>query len=272
MTVLDQSSTPTARPESHRPTVLQVVPALEAGGVERGTVEIAVGLKQAGWRAVVASSGGAMERELARAEAHHVTLPLAVKNPFVIYRNAARLAALIEAEDIDIVHARSRAPAWSAYLAAKRTGRPFVTTFHGAYRENPAKHYYNLVMAKGDRVIAISDFIAGHIRSHFDVAETRLVTIHRGVDTSVFDPGKVSAERMIQLAESWRLEDGATVILLPARLTRILLSLSFRTPTYLILAFFSAARSLRMRASADRSLVQVQVRRRRCFLDLLPIL
>jgi len=216
-----QSSIAAAAAGTRPPTVLQVLPALESGGVERGTVEIAAGLHTAGWRALVASSGGAMEYELARIGAEHVTLPLDRKNPIIIHRNAARLARLILGQGVDLVHARSRAPAWSAYLAARRTGRPFVTTFHGAYGSAPWKHWYNAVMAKGDVVIAISDFIAEHVRRHHHVEAQRLVTIHRGVDTAVFDPARVSAERIVRLAQSWRLDDGASVILLPARLTRL---------------------------------------------------
>lgn len=216
-----QSSIAAAAAGTRPPAVLQVVPALESGGVERGTVEIAAGLRDAGWRALVASSGGAMEPELARLAAEHVTLPLDRKNPFVIHRNASQLARLIEARGVDLIHARSRAPAWSALLAARRTGRPFVTTFHGAYHETPLKHWYNAVMAKGDAVIAISDFIAEHVRRYYAVDDDRLVTIHRGVDTAAFDPARVSAERIVQLARAWRLDDGAAVVMLPARLTRL---------------------------------------------------
>jgi glycosyltransferase involved in cell wall biosynthesis len=221
MTLTEQSSTRLTRPESRAPVVLQAVPALNSGGVERGTVEIAGALKAAGWRAVVASSGGTMENELARAGAEHVTMPLERKDPLAILRNAGRLAKLIRSRDVALVHARSRAPAWSALIAARHAKRPFVTTFHGAYRENGLKHWYNMVMAKGDVIIAISDFIADHVRRHFRIDESRLVTIHRGVDTTIFDPTRVSAERMIQLANAWRLEDGKSVVLLPARLTRI---------------------------------------------------
>ena len=113
--------------------MLQVVPSLVSGGAERGTVELAAALVAAGWTAYVASAGGPMEREITRAGASHLTLPLASKNPLVMRRNAAALARLIRQLDIDIVHARSRAPAWSAWSAARATGRHFVTTFHNAY-------------------------------------------------------------------------------------------------------------------------------------------
>ena len=113
--------------------MLQVVPRLASGGVERGTVEVAAALAAAGWRSYVASSGGKMVHEITRHGSRHITLPLASKNPLVMRGNVARLAAVIEQYGINLVHARSRAPAWSAWAAARRTGRHFVTTVHNAY-------------------------------------------------------------------------------------------------------------------------------------------
>ena len=203
------------------PTVLQVLPALGTGGVERGAVDVAAALASAGWRALVASSGGAKEREVQRAGAECVTLPLASKSPFAMRANVDRLATLIGAEDVSLVHARSRAPAWSAFYAARRTGRPFVTTFHGTYNYgNRLKRLYNSVMARGERVIAISHFIADHLREHYGVAESRIRVVHRGIDFSQFDPARASSERIIKLAGQWRLPDGVPVIMLPGRLTR----------------------------------------------------
>ena len=207
--------------ESRPRSVLQVLPALETGGVERGAVDIAAAVAAAGWRALVASSGGAMVRELVRAGAEHVTLPLARKSPFALRANVTPLATLIESEGVDIVHARSRAPAWSAYEAARRTGRPFVTTFHGTYNfGNALKRWYNGVMARGDRVIAISDFIADHVRRNYGVGDERLRVVPRGIDLEVFDPARVNSERIVQLAGKWRLPDGVPVVMLPGRLTR----------------------------------------------------
>ncbi len=203
------------------PVVLQVLPALETGGVERGTVDVAAALAAAGGLAVVASSGGPMVRELERAGGLHVTLPVHSKNPFVMRRNVGRLTDLIEAHEVEIVHARSRAPAWSALAAARRTQRPFVATFHGTYGHgNPVKRRYNAVMTRGDVVIAISNFIAEHIRETYGVAIGRVRVIHRGVDLDLFSPRRVSAERMIDLAERWRLTDEDAVVMLPGRLTR----------------------------------------------------
>jgi len=201
--------------------VLQVLPRLVAGGVERGTVDVAAALVAAGWNAIVASAGGPMVRELQRAGAIHVTLPLASKNPLVIRANIARLAALITSHNVDIVHARSRAPAWSARYAAKRTGRHLVTTMHNVYGEGSAlKRRYNSVMAAGERVIAISGFVAEHAMKVYGVAAERLRVIPRGVDLLRFDPDRVTPDRLIALIKPWRLPDGVPVVLLPGRLTR----------------------------------------------------
>jgi len=203
------------------PAVLQVLPALVTGGVERGTVEIAAALAHAGWRSVVASAGGPMVREIERAGAEHVVLPLAAKNPLAIRRNIDRLAELIEARSIDLVHARSRAPAWSAFYAAQRTRRRFVTTFHNIYGgENRLKRLYNAIMARGERVIAISDFVGAHARTVYHVNPSQLRIIPRGVDLSRFDPDSISQSRIIRLAGEFRLQDGVPVVMLPGRVTR----------------------------------------------------
>lgn len=204
------------------PVVLGVVPRLITGGAERGAVDVSVALAKAGGTALVASEGGPMETELKRAGVTHIKLPLASKNPLVMHRNIERLTQVIRAYGVQIVHARSRAPAWSARAAARRTGAHFVTTFHGTYSRGLAlKHRYNAIMASGERVIAPSTFIAEHIRAHYRVEAERLRIIHRGVDLSRFDPEKVSAERVIQLATRWRLPDGVPIIMLPGRLTRL---------------------------------------------------
>ncbi len=201
--------------------VLQVLPRLDAGGVERGTVEMAQAVAAAGGRALVASAGGRLVPAIERAGGRHVTLPLASKNPFRIWRNAARLAALIRAEGVAIVHARSRAPAWSAWLAARRTGARFVTTYHGIYTETlPGKRRYNAVMARGERVIAISQHVAVVLMGRHRINPARIRTIPRGVDPALFDPDAVSGARVARLAQAWRLPDGAPTVMLPARLTR----------------------------------------------------
>ena len=216
-----QLNIPEGAVEATAPAVLQVVPALDSGGAVRGAIDVAVAIAEAGGVSVVASEGGGMEVELLRAGVKSLHLPLASKNPAVIYRNIGRLRRVIREYGIEVVHARSRAPAWSSLYAAKKEGCRFVTTFHGTYRiENRFKQRYNSIMARGERVIAISDFIAHHILDHYDVDPGRIRTIPRGVDLARFDPAAVSAQRIISLVSRWRLPDGVPVIMLPGRLSR----------------------------------------------------
>jgi glycosyltransferase involved in cell wall biosynthesis len=203
------------------PAILQVLPALVSGGVERGTVEIAEAIAGAGWRALVASAGGAMAQEVERVGGTHVTLPLDTKSPVAIWRNAGALAALVRREEVAIVHARSRAPAWSALLAARRSGAHFVTTYHGAYNEGlPGKRLYNSVMARGERVIVISRFIAGLVAARHGTPASRIRLIPRGVDPRRFDPAAVPSARVLAQREAWGVAPGQAVVLLAGRLTR----------------------------------------------------
>ena len=230
MTSSLKPNTPPSAPEPEQqvepeastgPCILQVLPRLETGGVERGTVDIAVAIMRAGWRAIVVSAGGPMVRELDRAGAKHITLPLDSKNPLVIRRNIDRLADVIAAHRVDLVHARSRAPAWSAWYAARRARVPFVTTFHGTYNvENRLKRMYNAIMTRGHRVIAISEFIGRHVVETYGISPSLVRVIPRGIDVANFDVARVSAERVMQLARAWRLPDDVPIIMLPGRLTR----------------------------------------------------
>ena len=204
------------------PVVLQVLPALDEGGAERGTVDLARYMVGEGWRALVASGGGAAETELEEIGAKCLRLPLHSKNPFTIRTNARRLQRLIRQHGVQLVHARSRAPAWSAYYAARRCRVPFVTTFHGVYlgSEGLFKRRYNAIMARGERVIAISGYVAEHIRNRYQVPPERLRMIPRGVDVTEFDPAAVSEERCAALAERWQIEPGTKVLMLPGRVVR----------------------------------------------------
>jgi hypothetical protein len=162
--------------------------------VERGTVEIAEAIAGAGFRALVASAGGPMAAEVARVGGVHVTLPLDTKSPGGILRNASALAAIIRAEEVAVVHARSRAPAWSALIAARRGGARFVTTYHGTYNEGlPGKRLYNSVMARGDRVIAISRFIAEVVRTRHGTPPERIRLISARRRSAALRPGRRAA-------------------------------------------------------------------------------
>ena len=204
-----------------QPVILQVLPSLRSGGVERGTIEIARAITQAGGKSLVASSGGPMASQVGQAGGTHITLALGSKNPFTIWLNAQRLAWIIQKYNVNIIHARSRAPAWSAWLAAKKTGCKFVTTFHGTYGlQNEWKRKYNSIMTRGERVIAISHFIADHILKNYEMDANRLRVIHRGVDLKLFTPLGHSPQRMIDLMQEWRLPDSLPLILFPGRFAR----------------------------------------------------
>jgi glycosyltransferase involved in cell wall biosynthesis len=207
--------------ELRRPlVVLQVLPSLVTGGVERGTIEITQAVAEAGGAALVASAGGPLVHSVQRAGGRHVTLPLQPRNPVTIWRNAARLAALIRAENVSIVHARSRAPAWSAWLACRRTGAHFLTTYHGVYGEDlPFKRHYNSIMAKGEIVIAASHYVAQEVQRRHKVEPARIRVIPRGVDPQVFSPEAVSGDRIARMAQTMRVPDGMHTVVIPGRLT-----------------------------------------------------
>ena len=205
-----------------KPVVLQVLPELNQGGVEIGTIEIASDLQNRGIKNFVASAGGRLEYNLERLKIKHFTLPLKTKNPFKLWLNYRRLVKIIKENDINIVHARSRAPAWSAYWAAKKTGVRFVTTFHGTYGLGPKgiKKFYNRVMTYGDLVIAVSNHIKRHILQNYRCDEKKIRMIHRCVNMEKFDLNAMTAERMIKLMEEFHLPEDKPIILLIGRLTR----------------------------------------------------
>ncbi len=201
-------------------TILQVLPRLDTGGAERVAVEICEAVVAAGHLALIACETGPLAQAAFRAGAEIIELPLATKSPLAIRRNAGRLTKLIRARGVNLVHAHSRAPAWSALSAARRTGVPLVTSYHGVYNEKTfGKRRYNAVMASGARVIAVSDFVAGLVRARHGVADDRLRVIPGGVDAAKFDPAAVLGDRIGRLARDWRLPLGAPTILLPGRLT-----------------------------------------------------
>jgi glycosyltransferase involved in cell wall biosynthesis len=204
-----------------QPAILQIVPSLDTGGAERTTIDIAKALVANGFRALVVSEGGRLERELAEAGGELIRMPVASKMPHTILRNASALAALIRKENVVVIHARSRAPAWSALIAARRTGIAFVTTYHGIYNaRGPLKRWYNSVMARGDAVIANSEWTARHIASTYRFTPKNLTTIPRGFDLRIFHPMRIASERIQILRDAWGAKAGDRVVLLPGRLTR----------------------------------------------------
>lgn len=202
--------------------VLQVIPQLDAGGAERTTIEVAEAIVTAGGTALVASEGGRLQDELAAVGGELIPLPMATKNPITLWQNTMRLVRLIRDRDVEIVHARSRAPAWSAKWAADRTDAHFVTTYHGTYNARSGlKRRYNSVMARGERVIANSQFICDHIMAEHGLPREAITVIPRGVDLDRFDPNAVSDDRIRALADAWAVDpaDRRPVALFPARLT-----------------------------------------------------
>ena len=201
-------------------TVLQVIPRLDAGGAERTTIDVAAALVRAGARALVASEGGRLASELQAVGGLLAPFPAATKNPLAMAANVARLARLVVEERVDIVHARSRAPAWVALGASRKTGRPFLTTYHGAYSgRSGLKLLYNSVMARGDVVIANSQFTADEIARLYPFARGRLSVIPRGTDLTRFAPNAVERGRVARLREAWGVAPHERVVLVAARLT-----------------------------------------------------
>ncbi|KCZ92779.1 glycosyltransferase family 4 protein [Hyphomonas johnsonii] len=202
-------------------TILQVAPELSAGGVERTVLDMTEAIVAAGGRALLASRGGRLEDEFAALGGELFPMNAKSKNPLVLKLNAAKLKNLIFREGVDLIHARSRAPAWSAYWAAKGRGLPFVTTYHGAYSgTTKLKRRYNSVMARGDIVIANSNWIAAHVQAEHGLAADRIVTIPRGVDLSKFDPVLVPPSRIEAVRARWGLAgDPRLTLFLPGRLT-----------------------------------------------------
>jgi len=201
-------------------TVLQIIPRLDAGGAERTTIDIAAALVNAGARALVASEGGRLASELQAVGGVLLPFPAATKNPIRMFLNSRKLARLMLAERVDLVHARSRAPAWVAYGACRIVERPFVTTYHGAYSgKSSLKLRYNSIMARGDIVIANSRFTAGLINKLYPQARDRVRVIYRGTDLRAFSPSQVDRERVARLRQSWGLASHQRVVLLAARLT-----------------------------------------------------
>jgi len=205
-------------------TLLQVVPELETGGAEQTTIDVARAVIAEGGRAFVATRGGRMTARLEADGARLAQMPVQSKNPLVMLGNAARLVDLIRTENVSLVHARSRAPAFAALWAARTTGTPFVATYHGVYKaQSSLKRWYNAVMTRGDLVIANSDYTRAHVLAEHGVDPDKVIAIPRGVDLDRFNPAWVTPDRTAGLREAWGIDpaDRRTRFLLAGRLTRI---------------------------------------------------
>ncbi|MBR3914029.1 MAG: glycosyltransferase family 4 protein [Alphaproteobacteria bacterium] len=204
-------------------SIVQVLPALNQGGVERGTIEIAEALQKVGIRNYVVSSGGKMVEELKRIGVEHITLPVKTKNPFKMWLNSYRLAKIFKEKEVGLVHVRSRAPAWSVKWACRRMRIPFVATFHGLYGMKPEslKKPYNRVMTQGKLVIAVSSFIHQHLMKEYNIADQHIRLIPRGADINKFDMGKVTKAQLEDFVKEYGIPTDKPIITLAGRLSRI---------------------------------------------------
>lgn len=203
------------------PTVMQIIPSLGAGGAEQGCIDVAAELVKSGAKSIVVCHGGHRIPEILRGGSTHIDLPVDSKNPLVMWRNIGRIRKLIRDLDIDIVHARSRAPAWSALKACEGTRAVFMTTCHAPFNiSGSAKRFYNSSIARGKRVIAISNYIREYLLGNYQIDERDIRVIHRGVAIEKFHPGAVAPAQLIKLSKEWRLPDGCTIVMMPGRITR----------------------------------------------------
>ena len=203
--------------------VIQVLPALNQGGVERGTIEIAEALQQAGIPNCVISSGGKMVEELTRLGVEHITLPVRSKNPIRMWLNARKLAKIFQDKEAAVVHVRSRAPAWSVKWACQKTGIPYIATFHGRYGTHPAifKKPYNRVMLQGQKVIAVSAFIKQHLMTEYGIPDQKIRLIPRGADVDKFNLDNVSQADKDSFLKEHDIPKDKPIITLVGRLSRI---------------------------------------------------
>ena len=198
--------------------VIQVLPALNSGGVERGTLEMSECLVKHGWRSVVISSGGRLETRLTRNGSKHITLPVHTKNPFRWSKLKTNIEKVFFEEKPNIIHVRSRVPSWTAGNVAKKMNIPLVSTIHGSYVANSIfKRFYNSASIKADKIIAISNYIKDNILKNNPEKLGSIKVIHRGADIEMFNPQKIPKSRIIQMSEMFQLPDDVKILMMPAR-------------------------------------------------------
>lgn len=204
------------------PTIMQIVPAVDSGGVEQGVIDINKAIVKAGGKSIVLSNGGRRVPEITRDGGVHVELPVHSKNPFTMLKNIKAIRKVIEEYDVDIVHACSRAPAWSAKPAAKKTKAKYMSSCHAAHKLNfPGKRFYNSSVINGDLVIAISHTLADHLKENYKFDHDKLRVVQRGIVMEKYDPEKITTNRVIELATKWRIPDDKLLIIFPARVSPI---------------------------------------------------
>ena len=203
--------------------VLQVIPKLGYGGAEIGCYDLAHYLYENDCSSYMVTSGGTLTKYINRKKVKLIRLPVQSKNPILILLNAIILTIIILILNINIVHARSRAPAWSCLIATKITGRKFVTTFHGTFNfKSNIKKFYNSIMVRSNLIIAGSNFIFSHINENYSKylkPEKKFLVIFRGINTDYYDPKKIKEQDEVQLINKWKIDKEKKVIILPARIT-----------------------------------------------------
>ncbi len=204
--------------------VLQVIPRLGYGGAETGCYDLAHFLPEQGFKSFLVTSGGELLKYVDRKKVKVIKLPVQSKNPFLMLFNTLIIFFIILFNNISIVHARSRAPAWSCFFAARLSGRKFVTTFHGTYNfTNSIKKFYNSIMVRSDLVIAGSNFIFSHIQDNYGnfflKSKRKLLVIFRGINTNYFNSQKVSPIKLNKFCQQHNIDRNKFIILLPGRLT-----------------------------------------------------
>jgi len=218
---IDGSPGQQSSPTFHPLTILMVVPTLQAGSAEAGTVDLVRLLAAGGHRLIVVSSGGRMLSDIAAAGAEFVFLNVASKNPLVMLRNAVSMTRLIRKRGCDLIHAHGRAPAWSAYCAAHWASVPFLTTWYKGFREqNVLKRLYNGVMARGDRVIAVSDQIADLINDRHGTPWERIAVIPTSIDVERFNPDGMTRQQIDAVRRAWGVKRDTKIVLVAGRLAR----------------------------------------------------
>lgn len=210
-------------------TILQILPSLTSGGIERGVVEVNNYLVKNGYKSLVLSSGGKMVYQVEQGGGKHITLNVATKNPFKMWKNINKIAKIIKDYNVDVVDVKSRAPAWSAYFACKKVHCPLVSSMHGNYSLSSfpfsfLKKLYNSSMVRGNYVMCVSNYVKDYAFENYKIfrdkfANNKVKIIHRGVDVNVFNPLLEAKERMIRLTQTMNLPDNKSIILLPGRLT-----------------------------------------------------
>ena len=204
--------------------VLQVIPKMGYGGTETGCYDLAHFLPEKNCKSYIITSGGELLKFVKKGKVKIIKLPVNSKNPILIFFNTIAIFLIILLYNINIVHARSRAPAWSCLIATKLTRRKFVTTFHGTYNfNNRFKKFYNSVMTRSDLVIAGSNFIFSHINENYGEFflnnKRKLLVVFRGINTNYFNPQKVLPSKLDKFSKQFNVDRNKFIILMPGRLT-----------------------------------------------------